>query len=247
MVNESEFSAKSYLISGAASGVGADICRELLNHGAYVYALDFNEGALKKLEKDVNLPSSLKTICTDISSEISVKTAIQSLNFPGDKLDGLVNAAAVVNAKRFADFDQSDWEKTFSTNLFGTYYLIKYLTPFLINSDSPKIAGQYTAPYAASKAAIISLTRSAAIALAPKINVNSICPGIIETPMWDALGSDLEKVGIKDHFNNRSSQSPLARAGKSMEVAHATLFLLSNAANYITGEDLNISGGLVMH
>ena len=52
MVNESEFSAKSYLISGAASGVGADICRELLNHGAYVYALDFNEGALKKLEKE---------------------------------------------------------------------------------------------------------------------------------------------------------------------------------------------------
>lgn len=257
MVNESEFSAKSYLISGAASGVGADICKELLNHGAYVYALDFNEGALKKLEKDVNLPSRLKTICTDISSEISVKTAIQSLNFPGDKLDGLVNAAAVVNAKRFADFDQSDWEKTFSTNLFGTYYLIKYLTPFLINSDSPKIvnfasmagkiAGQYTAPYAASKAAIISLTRSAAIALAPKVNVNSICPGIIETPMWDVLGSDLEKVGIKDHFNNRSSQSPLARAGKAMEVAQATLFLLSNAANYITGEDLNISGGLVMH
>lgn len=257
MVNESEFFAKSYLISGAASGVGADICRELLNHGAYVYALDFNESALKKLEKDVNLPSSLKTICTDISSEISVKTAIQSLNFPGDKLDGLVNAAAVVNAKRFADFDQSDWEKTFSTNLFGTYYLIKYLTPFLINSDSPKIvnfasmagkiAGQYTAPYAASKAAVISLTRSAAIALAPKVNVNSICPGIIETPMWDVLGSDLEKVGIKDHFKNRSSQSPLVRAGKSMEVAQATLFLLSNAANYITGEDLNISGGLVMH
>jgi len=257
MVNESEFSAKSYLISGAASGVGADICRELLNHGAYVYALDFNESALKKLEKDVNLPSSLKTICTDISSQISVKTAIQSLNFPGDKLDGLVNAAAIVNAKRFADFDQSDWEKTFSTNLFGTYYLIKYLTPFLINSDSPKIvnfasmagkiAGQYTAPYAASKAAVISLTRSAAIALAPKVNVNSICPGIIETPMWDVLGSDLEKVGIKDHFKNRSSQSPLAREGKSMEVAQATLFLLSNAANYITGEDLNISGGLVMH
>ena len=65
--------------------------------------------------------------------------------------------------------------------------------------------------------------------------------------MWDVLGSDLEKVGIKDHFNNRSSQSPLARAGKSMEVAQAALFLLSSAAAYITGEDLNISGGLVMH
>ena len=54
-------------------------------------------------------------------------------------------------------------------------------------------------------------------------------PGIIETPMWDALGSDLEKVGIKDHFNSRSSQSPLARAGKSLEVAHAALFLLSSS------------------
>jgi NAD(P)-dependent dehydrogenase (short-subunit alcohol dehydrogenase family) len=257
MVSKSEFSGKSYLISGAASGVGADICRELLIHGAYVYALDFNESALKKFEKEVNLPNNLKIICTDISSEIFVKASIESLNFTDDKLDGLVNAAAIVNAKRFTDFDQSDWEKTFSTNLFGTYYLIKHLTPFLINSDSPKIvnfasmagkiAGQYTAPYAASKAAIISLTRSAAIALAPKVNVNSICPGIIETPMWDALGADLEKVGIKDHFKNRSSQSPLAREGKSMEVAQATLFLLSNAAAYITGEDLNISGGLVMH
>jgi NAD(P)-dependent dehydrogenase (short-subunit alcohol dehydrogenase family) len=257
MVNKSEFSAKTYLISGAARGVGSDICKELLSYGAYVYALDFNEGALIELEREVNLPNNLRTVCTDVSSEISVKASIDTLNFTDQKLDGLVNAAAIVNAKRFADFDQSDWEKTFSTNLFGTYYLIKYLTPFLINSDSPKIvnfasmagkiAGQYTAPYAASKAAIISLTRSAATALAPKVNVNSICPGIIETPMWDVLGSDLEKVGIKDHFNNRSSQSPLGRAGKSMEVTQATLFLLSSAAAYITGEDLNVSGGLVMH
>ena len=257
MVKKGEFAMKSFLISGAANGIGAEIAQRLLEQGAQVYALDFNAEALEDLVKQTPDSSRLTTIVCDISNEVAVASALKGISSKTSSLDGLVNAAGIVRAKNFLEMANADWQQIFSVNLFGTFHLIKFSTPLLLAAESPrivnfasmagKISGAFTAPYAASKAAVISLTRSAAVALAPKINVNSICPGIIETPMWDGLSADLAGLGFPDHFKNRSAQAPLGRPGKSSEVADAALFLLSDAARYITGEDLNVSGGLVMH
>lgn len=254
---KSEFENKTYLVSGAASGLGLDICVKLIMNGAKVFALDFDGVGLSKLSEQLNHSKTLSTIECDITIESNVQSAIADVALKTDSLDGLVNSAGIVKAKKFLEFNQLDFERTFAVNVYGTFYVMKYSAPLLLKGRNPrivnfasmagKIPGAYTAPYAASKAAVISLTRSAAVALAPMINVNSICPGIIETPMWSELGSDLAKIGFPNHAENRSAQSPLGRAGKSTEVSEAALFLLSDAAQYITGEDLNVSGGLVMH
>lgn len=254
---KSEFENKTYLVSGAASGLGLDICLKLIANGARVFAVDFDAAGLSKLATQIKDPEMLSTVECDITDEASVQSAVAKVGLTANSLDGLVNSAGIVKAKNFIDFNQQDFERTFAVNVYGTFYLMKYSVPLLHKGNNPrivnfasmagKIPGAYTAPYAASKAAVISLTRSAAVALGPKINVNSICPGIIETPMWNELGSDLEKLGFPNHAENRAAQSPLRRAGKTEEVSDAALFLLSNAAQYITGEDLNISGGLVMH
>ena len=254
---KSEFENRTYLVSGAASGLGLDICVKLISNGAKVFALDFDAFGLSKLFDELGQSKMLSTVECDITIESSVKSAIAEIALKTDSLEGLVNSAGIVKAKKFLEFDQKDLEQTFAVNVYGTFYVMKYSVPLLQKGSNPrivnfasmagKISGPYTAPYAASKAAVISLTRSAAVALAPKINVNSICPGIIETPMWNELGSDLEKLGFPNHAENRASQSPLGRAGKTAEVSEVALFLLSDAAKYITGEDLNVSGGLVMH
>lgn len=254
---KSEFEKKIYLVSGAASGLGLDICLKLITNGAKVFALDFDAAGLLKLSDKLKHSEMLSTIECDITNEASVQSVIAKVGSIVNSLDGLVNSAGIVKAKNFIEFNQQDFERTFAVNVYGTFYVMKYSVPLLLKGNNPrivnfasmagKIPGAYTAPYAASKAAVISLTRSASVALGPKINVNSICPGIIETPMWSELGADLEKLGFPKHAENRAGQSPLQRAGKTEEVSQAALFLLSNAARYITGEDLNVSGGLVMH
>jgi len=254
---KSEFEDKTYLISGAASGLGRDICLKLITNRAKVFALDFDGDGLSKLLDQSKDSEMLSIIECDITIESSVQSALTKIESKTNSLDGLVNSAGIVKARNFVEFNQQDFERTFAVNVYGTFYTMKYSVPLLLKGKNPrivnfasmagKIPGAYTAPYAASKAAVISLTRSAAIALGPRINVNSICPGIIETPMWDELGSDLEKLGFPNHAGNRSAQSALQRAGRTEEVTEAALFLLSNGAKYITGEDVNVSGGLVMH
>jgi len=254
---KSEFEDKTYLISGAASGLGRDICLKLITNRAKVFALDFDGDGLSKLLDQSKDSEMLSIIECDITIESSVQSALTKIESKTKSLDGLVNSAGIVKARNFLEFNQQDFERTFAVNVYGTFYMMKYSVSLLLNGKNPrivnfasmagKIPGAYTVPYAASKAAVISLTRSAAIALGPRINVNSICPGIIETPMWDELGSDLEKLGFPNHAGNRSAQSALQRAGRTEEVTEAALFLLSNGAKYITGEDVNVSGGLVMH
>ena len=115
-------------------------------------------------------------------------------------------------------------------------------------SIAGKLPTAWSAPYNASKAAVISLTRSAALALAPDILVNSVCPGPVGTRMYEEFDARLDELDAppETRFAVRSQIGPLGRAGTTSEVSAAILFLLSDAASFITGEDLNVSGGMVM-
>jgi NAD(P)-dependent dehydrogenase (short-subunit alcohol dehydrogenase family) len=249
--------SKVYLVTGAASGSGANLVNRLSDQDHVVIAVDINEEMLSSMKNHSKNPRMITSYICDITNEVEVSKMLVEIGKKFASLDGLVNTAGIVTAKRFLEFERSDWERIFAVNVYGTYYLIKYCAPILIKSRSPrivnfasmagKIPGPYTAPYAASKAAVISLTQSAAVALAPQITVNCICPGIIHTPMWNELGSDLTKIGFPNHFENRAKQAPLQRAGTADEVTDAILFLLSEGSSYITGESLNITGGLIMH
>ncbi|CAN5425940.1 SDR family NAD(P)-dependent oxidoreductase [soil metagenome] len=249
-----EFEGRVIVVTGAGSGIGAQIAGDLLARGATVVGVDRSAEGLRTVRERLGDPAGLSTTECDIADEEEV---IALFGHIGLRLDGLVNAAGIVVTSQFLQFSVEDWQRTFSVNVLGTYLLMKHAQPLLaasgagrivnFSSMAGKIPNQFTAPYAASKAAVISVTRSAAVALAPAITVNCVCPGIIDTPMWGQLGRELAGIGAPIDFKQRSEQAPLGRAGTAEDVAGVVVFLLSDAAAFITGEDVNVSGGLAMH
>lgn len=246
------------VVTGAASGIGAAVCRRLNAAGRHVVALDLDGDRLDSLADAVDVgPGHFSTTVCDVSHEASVTAMVEWLASEAMSVSGLVNAAGVVRVGTFLDFSADDWELTYRVNVIGTYLTIKHLVPMLtahgaasvvnLSSMGGKLPGTWTMPYAASKAAVISLTRTAAVALAPSIRVNCVCPGIVDTPMWERMDVDLASMGSSSSMQRRAAEAPLGRPAQPEEVASVITFLLSDDAGFITGEDVNISGGLVMH
>jgi 3-oxoacyl-[acyl-carrier protein] reductase len=173
------------------------------------------------------------------------------------RLSGLVNCAGVNPSGRFEELKVGDWEQAFAVNVVGAYLMMVGCAPLMrangggavvnVSSAAGKVPSPFQASYGASKAALISLTRSAAVALAPQIRVNSVCPGIVDTPLWQRLDARMESLGASLRFATRAAQAPAGRPALADEVAMVIAFLLSNDAVFITGEDVNVSGGLVMY
>lgn len=250
-----EFADQVIAITGAGSGIGAETARLLLRAGARVIAMDVNPEGLDLLAGVAT--DTLKVAPCDVADEAQVRAVFANAVAEFGRLDGLVNAAGIVLSGPFLDFTFDQWDRTFRINVWGSYVTIKQAAPHLraagggsivnFSSMGGKMANPFTAPYAASKAAIISLTRSAASALAPEIRVNCVVPGVIDTPMWEQLGREFKAIGAPIVFAARAAQAPLARPGTTDDVAAVVLFLLSDASRFITGEDVNVSGGLVMY
>jgi NAD(P)-dependent dehydrogenase (short-subunit alcohol dehydrogenase family) len=249
-----DFSERVIGVTGAGSGIGAEVVRQLTTAGAIVAALDLDRAGLDRTVAASD--GRARALVCDVTDEDQVADAFASAAGDFGKLDGLVNAAGIVISAPFLEFTYEQWERTFRVNTWGTYLTIKHAVPHLrragggsivnFSSSGGKLSNPYTAPYAASKAAIVSLTRSAAGELAPEIRVNSVVPGIIDTPMWEQLGRDFTAMNVPITMEGRAAAAPLGRPGRPDDVAAAVLFLLSDDARFITGEDLNVSGGQVM-
>jgi D-sorbitol dehydrogenase (acceptor) len=241
-------------VTGAGSGIGAEVAAQLVSAGAQVIAIDVNLAGLEKAAAVA--PEDVAIFGCDITDETSVVATYAEGVARFGRLDGLVNAAGIVDSGPFLEFELSHWERAFRVNVWGSYVMIKHAVPHLrasgggaivnFSSSGGKLSNPYTAPYAASKAAIISLTRSAAGELAPQIRVNAVVPGIIDTPMWGQLDREFAAIDVPISMAGRSVTAPLGRPGRPDDVAAVVLFLLSDAARFITGEDLNVTGGQVM-
>ena len=247
-------------ITGAAAGIGAQVAIDLAAAGRFVWCLDRDAAGLAVTLDRARAVGRGEMLELDVTDEAAVRSAFATIGErSGDRLAGLVNSAGVVVVGSFESFDAADWQRAWSVNVLGTYLTIKHAIPLLraakpgrvvnLASIAGKLPSQWTAPYNASKAAVISLTRSAALALAPDILVNSVCPGPVGTAMYQEIDARLDELGgpPESHFATRSTQGPMGRAGTASEVSAAILFLLSDAASFITGEDLNVSGGMVMY
>jgi NAD(P)-dependent dehydrogenase (short-subunit alcohol dehydrogenase family) len=242
------------VVTGAGSGIGAEIARETLSAGAKVVALDRDTAGLEPLLESA--PDSVLAARVDVTDEDDVSAALASGVRQFGKIDGLVNAAGIVVSGPFLEFSYEDWERSFRVNLWGSYLMLRSVVPLLqaagggsivnFSSSGGKLSNPNTAPYAASKLAVISLTRSAAGELAPDIRVNAVVPGIIDTPMWAQLTKEYASRHLDVTMESRAAVTPMVRPGRPDDVAAAVLFLLSDEARFITGEDLNVSGGQVM-
>jgi len=246
-------------VTGAAAGIGAQVAVDLAATGRYVWCLDRDPDGLATTLKQVRAAGDGDTLSLDVTDESQVTSVFGVIGErSGGRLAGLVNSAGVVVVGAFESLTVADWQRAWSVNVLGTYLTIKHAAPLLraaqpgrvvnLASIAGKLPAAWTAPYNASKAAVISLTRSAALALAPDILVNSVCPGPVGTAMYQQIDARLDELDAppETRFANRSRLGPMGRAGTTSEVSAAILFLLSDAASFITGEDLNVSGGMVM-
>jgi NAD(P)-dependent dehydrogenase (short-subunit alcohol dehydrogenase family) len=244
---------KSAVVTGAGSGIGRAVAGQLLQAGHGVLAVDLNASAAGELEA-----AGAIFLQADVASETG-RSAIVSSAKQLPSVDYLVNAAGIIVIGRPLQFSLEDWRRVFAVNVEGTYFLCQGLATLMpkggaivnISSSSAKLATTIeAAPYAATKAAVLSITRSLAYTLAPKqIRVNAICPGIVDTPMERSVN---EKVGairgisMEQLSAARDASVPLGRGASADECAAAILFLLSDQAGYITGEGMNFSGGQVV-
>lgn len=242
---------KVAIITGAASGQGAIEARLFAREGAYVVATDMQEALLE------SVVSAINTECTNAAIAIKhnvaeeeqwihvVKEAVKSFG----KVDILINNAGITGTTlELSDITVDEWQKVMNVNALGNLLGIKHVVPemkkvgrgAIVNISS--LAGINglggISAYAASKGATRTLTKGAARDLgSSNIRVNSIHPGFIETPMI------AQYTGTADAKNHLASQIPLGYLGKPEDVAYAALFLASDEANFITGEELIIDGG----
>jgi NAD(P)-dependent dehydrogenase (short-subunit alcohol dehydrogenase family) len=239
------------VVTGGGSGIGAATALALARDGYRVWTADLDEDAAKRTAEG----AGGEAIRLDVADERSVDAAFAAIGAP---VDVLVCSAGVIVVEPFEEFTVEQWERTHRVNVVGTYLCLRAALPALraaapparvinVASAAGKMAGPFTAPYNASKAAVINLTRSAAVALAPQVLVNAICPGVIDTPMWRRdLGPGLARAGSETTFEARSAARPIGRPGTAEEVAAAIVFMASPANAYMLGEDVNVNGGLAL-
>ncbi len=248
------------VVTGGARGIGRAISLRLSAEGYRTWVADIDISAGDVAAEIVERGGWARPLALDVADADSVRAAFAAVAAEDPGLDVLVNNAAITQVYQFDQIPAEAWHRIYQVNVVGMYSCIQAALPALRAAPAPariinmasgagKISGAYTAPYHASKAAVISLTRSAAAALAPDILVNSVCPGVVETPMWDMIDASLEEIDAPPaaRYEYRSSALPLGRPGTPDEVAAVVAFLASRDACYVTGEDINVTGGSVMH
>lgn len=252
---------KHAVVTGAGSGIGAATAKRLARDGFRMGLLDLHGETASAVEREIAASGGTAySLELDVTHPDGVTSAFEHARDIQADLSVLVNSAGIVAVDRFEDFSPETWRRTYEVNVIGTYLAMVAALPALRASEEParvinvasaaaKRPGPFTAPYNASKAAVISLSRTAAAAWAPQVLVNSVCPGLMDTPMWRDMDRRLEELraGPGTSFADRVAELPIVRAGSAEEVAEVIAALAGPAGAYVVGEDLNVSGGLVMH
>lgn len=235
---------KVAFITGGASGMGEMMVRLFLKEGAKVIAADINEGALEEKWGSVEhvLPVKLN-VADDAQWQAAMEKAAETFG----KLDILVNNAGIATEKTPDQITMEEWQKLLDINGYGTFLGMKHAANYMKQEKQGSIINisSYTAlvgvgfnPYTASKGAVRAMSKAAATEYGRDgIRVNSVYPGVIETPMTSALEES------KEILDMLLAMTPLGRLGKPEDVGNAVLFLASDEASYITGAEIVIDGG----
>jgi NAD(P)-dependent dehydrogenase (short-subunit alcohol dehydrogenase family) len=235
------------VITGAGRGIGAEIARRFASEGAHVVLLDIAPSV-----HDVAASIGAAAVVGDLSDPTGAITATTSAIESLGGIDVLVNNAGILRFSPLLDITVEDWDLTFDVNVRAMLLTTQVAARSMIAggrggtivnmaSMGGKVGSPNQAHYAASKAAVISLTRVSAMELGVHgITVNCICPGYVLTEMGAATRTP-------EMVQAWSSKSPLNRLAEPCDVANMALFLASSEASYCTGQAMNITGGMVMH
>ncbi|NCC53459.1 MAG: 3-oxoacyl-[acyl-carrier-protein] reductase [Spartobacteria bacterium] len=244
------FEGKSAIVTGAARGIGQAIAVKLAEMGADIALCDLQaDWLVETADKISALGRTVKCYATDVSKAADVDAAVSSAHSDFGHIDILVNNAGITKDTLLARMSEEDWDAVISVNLKGTFLFTKAVSKIMMKQRSGSIvniasiiglignAGQCN--YSASKAGVIALTKSAARELARRnVRVNAVAPGFIQTKMTDKLTEDMQKRML--------DAIPMARFGQPEDVADVVAYLAGDGSSYVTGQVLNVCGGMVM-
>jgi 3-oxoacyl-[acyl-carrier protein] reductase len=241
---------KKAIVTGGSKGIGRAIVEKFLREGAVVYTISRSAGELEALQA-VATEAGTEVIFkkADVSVEAEITAVIKDILKESGGIDVVVNNAGVTRDGLIARMSGEAWAEVMQVNLASAFYICKAVSMHLLSRRSGSIinmssvvglhgnAGQTN--YAASKSGLIGLTQSLAQELAPRgVRVNAICPGFIDTDMTDKLTDDVKEKLF--------ARIPLARMGRTEEVANVALYLASDLSTYVTGQALSVDGGMFM-
>lgn len=244
---------KAVIVTGAGSGLGAASATLAAELGARLLLVDRDGAALSRQAQILDAVGFESDVADVSANERLVEACIRHFG----RIDGLVNAAGVMQTAPFLDITVADYDRIFSVNMRGAFFLQQAAAREMatrgggsivnFSSTAGRVGRPLASHYAAAKAGILTLTRSVAVGLAPMgVRVNAVCPGLIETPMIDRITRErAELLGTTPQavVERWRETIPMGRLGTPEEVAFIVCFLLSDASSYVTGEHIGATGG----
>ena len=243
-----ELSARVVAITGGGGGIGRADALRLTRAGATVMLGDLDEAQVEEVAAEVRAAGGdCIAARLDVTDEGSVAAFLERAAALHDRLDALVNNAGIFNSRPFREMSRADWQRMLDINLTGTFLCtreaLRYMVPrgqgaiVSMSSGLGVRGGAEVAHYAATKAALIGLTRSLALEFGGAgIRVNAIAPGVVDTPMPRG-------VMTEEQIASLGAQAPLGRIATAEDIADTVLYLLSDASRHVTGQTIHVNGG----
>ena len=246
-----QLEGKVALVTGGASGIGRATALLFAREGAAVVVADVNQEAGQRVVDEIGRAGGRGFFeAMDVTCAADCRRVVERTMQEFGRIDVLFNNAGIIRRATVLDISEDDWDRVMAVNVKSIYLLSREVIPHMdmhggsiINTASGwgLVGGAKAAAYCASKGAVVLLTKAMAIDHGPRIRVNCICPGDTDTGM---LRAEAQQLGEENRrFLADAAKRPLGRVGKPEEIAHAVLYLASDASSFVTGTALVVDGG----
>lgn len=253
------FHDRGVLITGGAAGMGRAIAEAFLAEGARVVIADVNGERVGQTAEELSANGSVTSLTCDVTDAEQVKASVKRSEEHLGGIDVLVNNAGVITMHETVDLTEHDWDFVMDVNAKGVFLMVHAALPGMLErghgnivniaSQAGKRGYKLFAHYCASKAAVIVFSKAVALEVAPTVRINCICPGIVNTEMmereyaWEEAITGETKASIQKGW---MSGIPMGRFQEPEHVARVVLFMASDDASEMTGQAINVTGGMVM-
>jgi len=257
-----ELAGQVAIVTGAGRGIGRATALELARMGADIVVAELDRDGAERTAAEVKgLGRRVSVVRTDVTSRADLAAMAERARAEFGRIDVLVNNAGIYRAALPLDVTEEHWDAIMNVNAKAVFFASQAVLPTMIvqkrgaivslASMAGKIGSRNNLPYNVSKAAVVSMTKSLALAhAADGIRVNCVCPGFVETDMWTNVAREqgaLMGITPEEFTRQRAGAVPLGRMERPEDVANVIGFLASSKSGYVTGQALSVDGGLVMH